>query len=118
MAVEFVSNVYQASDKKVIQCNVRDITERKKIEAQFMRAQHMESIGTLAGDIAHDLNNILSPIMMAIDILKELSDNPQARNILKTLEANAKRGADNHFLPKPYSPETLLKVMRAILDEA
>ncbi len=44
-----------------------DITERKKIEAQFMRAQRMESIGTLAGGIAHDLNNILAPIMMSID---------------------------------------------------
>jgi len=38
-----------------------DITERKKIEAQFMRAQRLESIGTLAGGIAHDLNNILAP---------------------------------------------------------
>jgi PAS domain S-box-containing protein len=43
-----------------------DITEKKKIEGQFMRAQRMESIGTLAGGIAHDLNNILSPIMMSI----------------------------------------------------
>jgi PAS domain S-box-containing protein len=94
MAVEFVSNVYQVGDKKVIQCNVRDITERKKIEAEFRRAQRLESVGTLAGGIAHDLNNILSPIMMSIDILKELSDNPQARNILKTLETNAQRGAD------------------------
>jgi CheY-like chemotaxis protein/nitrogen-specific signal transduction histidine kinase len=93
-AVEFVSNVYQAGDKKVIQCNVRDITERKKIEAQFLRAQRMESIGTLAGGIAHDLNNILSPIMMSIDILKDLSDNPQVMKILDTLEGSAKRGAD------------------------
>ena len=46
-----------------------DITEKKKIEAQFMRAQRMESLGTLAGGIAHDLNNILAPIMMSIDIL-------------------------------------------------
>jgi CheY-like chemotaxis protein len=59
-----------------------------------MRAQRMESIGTLAGGIAHDLNNILSPIMMSIDILNELSDNPQAQKILKTLEVNARRGAD------------------------
>ena len=93
-AVEFVSNVYQAGDRKVIQCNIRDITERKNVEAQFMRAQRLESIGTLAGGIAHDLNNILSPIMMSIDILKNLSDNPQATKILKTLEVNARRGAD------------------------
>jgi len=94
MAVEFVSNVYQAGDRKVIQCNVRDITERKKAEAELRRAQRLESVGTLAGGIAHDLNNILSPIMMSIDILKNLSDNPQALKILKTLEVNAQRGAD------------------------
>jgi signal transduction histidine kinase len=70
-----------------------DITEKKKIEAQFMRAQRMESIGTLAGGIAHDLNNILAPIMMSIDILKLTATDPQAR-ILETIEVSAKRGAD------------------------
>jgi CheY-like chemotaxis protein len=54
----------------------------------------MESIGTLAGGVAHDLNNILTPIMMAIEILQELSTHPQAKNILKTIELSAKRGAD------------------------
>jgi two-component system cell cycle sensor histidine kinase/response regulator CckA len=71
-----------------------DITEKKKIEAQFLRAQRMESIGTLAGGIAHDLNNILSPIMMSIDILKATTDHPQAQSILETIGVSAKRGAD------------------------
>jgi nitrogen-specific signal transduction histidine kinase/ActR/RegA family two-component response regulator len=71
-----------------------DITEKKKIEAQFMRAQRMESIGTLAGGVAHDLNNILTPIMLSIEILKDLSTGPEAKNILQTLEVSAKRGAD------------------------
>ena len=79
--------------KSVLAINT-DITERKKIEAQFMRAQRMESIGTLAGGIAHDLNNILAPIMMSIDILKPLSDKPEAKIILETIEVSAKRGAD------------------------
>ena len=79
--------------KSVLSINT-DITEKKKIEAQFMRAQRMESIGTLAGGIAHDLNNILAPIMMSIDILKTMSDNPQAMKILETIEVSAKRGAD------------------------
>src|SRR5207244_1752006 len=47
-----------------------DITEKKKLEAQFLRAQRMESIGTLAGGIAHDINNVLTPIMMAVELLK------------------------------------------------
>src|SRR5471030_508518 len=59
-----------------------------------MRAQRMESIGTLAGGIAHDLNNILAPIMMSIDILKTMAYDPQAKKILETIEISAKRGAD------------------------
>jgi PAS domain S-box-containing protein len=75
-------------------CFMLDLTERKKLEQQFLRAQRMESIGTLAGGIAHDLNNILAPIMMSIDILKLTAADPQAKNILDTIEVSAKRGAD------------------------
>ena len=75
-------------------CFVLDLTERKKLEHQFLRAQRMESIGTLAGGIAHDLNNILAPIMMSIDMLKTMSEDQQAMKILQTIEISAKRGAD------------------------
>jgi PAS domain S-box-containing protein len=75
-------------------CFVVDLTERKKLEQQFFRAQRMESIGTLAGGIAHDLNNILAPILMSIDILKLTATDPQAKSILETIEVSAKRGAD------------------------
>jgi PAS domain S-box-containing protein len=71
-----------------------DITERKKIELQFLRAQRMESIGTLAGGVAHDLNNILAPIMMAIDLLKANATDAQSRDILDALDTSARRGAD------------------------
>ena len=79
--------------KSVLSINT-DITEKKKIEAQFMRAQRMENIGKLAGGVAHDLNNILAPIMMSIEILKATSDNPKTTKILDTIEVSAKRGAD------------------------
>ena len=75
-------------------CFVLDLSERKKLEHQFLRAQRMESIGTLAGGIAHDLNNILSPILMSIELLKETATDPQAGFILKTIETSARRGAD------------------------
>ena len=71
-----------------------DITERKKVEAQHMRAQRMESIGTLAGGIAHDLNNMLAPIMMSIELLKMNERDPQRIELLTTIEGSAKRGAD------------------------
>jgi len=79
--------------KSVLGINT-DITERKIIEAQFLRAQRMESIGTLAGGIAHDLNNILTPILMSIDALKTKSFDPQAVKMLESIGVSAKRGAD------------------------
>jgi len=71
-----------------------DITDRKKIEAQFLRAQRMESIGTLAGGVAHDLNNILMPIMMSIEILRQTTSDQQSKFILDTIKGSAQRGAD------------------------
>lgn len=71
-----------------------DITEKKKMEQQFLRAQRMESIGTLAGGIAHDLNNVLAPILMSIDLLRLTSRDERARSVLSTIETSAKRGAD------------------------
>ncbi|PYS79830.1 MAG: hypothetical protein DMF66_01330 [Acidobacteria bacterium] len=71
-----------------------DVTERKKMESQFLRAQRMESIGTLAGGIAHDLNNVLSPILMAVQMLQLKVSDEGAQEWLKILQANAERGAD------------------------
>ncbi len=70
-----------------------DITERKRLEAQFLRVQRMESIGTLAGGIAHDLNNVLTPILMAIRMLRDEVSSRSAQEILNTLEASAHRGS-------------------------
>jgi PAS domain S-box-containing protein len=72
----------------------RDITGRKKMEGQFLRAQRMESIGTLAGGIAHDLNNVLSPIIMAVELLKMKTDDPVSHEVLTTVESSAHRGAE------------------------
>jgi two-component system, cell cycle sensor histidine kinase and response regulator CckA len=71
-----------------------DITHKKQLEKQFLRAQRMESIGTLASGIAHDLNNVLSPILMSVHLLKAKSRDPQVNQILSIIESNAKRGAD------------------------
>jgi PAS domain S-box-containing protein len=71
-----------------------DITEKKKMEQQFLRAQRMESIGTLAGGIAHDLNNVLAPILMSIDLLRLTNRDERAQAVLSTIETSAKRGAD------------------------
>lgn len=71
-----------------------DVTEKKKLEAHLLRAQRMESIGTLAGGIAHDLNNVLTPILMAIRVLREDLQDGGSRRLLDTLESSAQRGAN------------------------
>lgn len=71
-----------------------DVTERKKLEAQFLRAQRLESVGSLASGIAHDLNNILSPILMSAPLLREASRDAETRAMVDTIEGCARRGAD------------------------
>jgi PAS domain S-box-containing protein len=71
-----------------------DITEKKGLEVQLLRAQRLESIGTLASGLAHDLNNVLAPIMMAVQLLKEGTRDPGQLDLLKTLETCSTRGAN------------------------
>ena len=71
-----------------------DITERRKLEQQFLRAQRMESIGTLAGGIAHDLNNALAPIIMSLDLLKMRFPDEDSLDLLDIISSSAQRGAD------------------------
>jgi PAS domain S-box-containing protein len=71
-----------------------DVTEKKRMEAQFLRAQRMESIGTLAGGIAHDLNNVLSPILMAVDMLQLKTTDDTSKRWLDVLRTNAERGGN------------------------
>ncbi len=70
-----------------------DITERKRIQSHLLRSQRLESIGTLAGGIAHDLNNVLTPILMSIKMLKDECPQKSTKDLLETLEASAHRGA-------------------------
>lgn len=84
---------FRDTPKSILVVNT-DITEKKKLEAQFLRAQRMESIGTLAGGIAHDLNNVLAPIMMAAQLLELKLTDEHSQEWLEIIENNAKRGAD------------------------
>ncbi len=83
----------QGEPKNILAINT-DITEKKKLEANFLRAQRLESIGTLASGIAHDLNNVLSPIVMGAQMLQMKLQDPQSQRLLDLMQSNANRGAD------------------------
>ena len=73
---------------------ISDITEKKQLEAQFLRAQRMEGIGSLAAGVAHDLNNILAPILMSTSLLKSGLSRGEDLETLALVETCATRGAD------------------------
>jgi two-component system, cell cycle sensor histidine kinase and response regulator CckA len=71
----------------------QDISEKKLLEAKFLRAQRLEGLGALAGGVAHDLNNVLAPILMCAELLKSQSADPNTRRLLEMIEGNSQRGA-------------------------
>jgi PAS domain S-box-containing protein len=87
--VEFVSNVYGVNGKRVIQCNVRDITLRKHAEQsqqQLQQTQKMEAVGQLAGGVAHDFNNLLGVILGYCELMEERLDiAPPVRKMIEEI---------------------------------
>ncbi len=71
-----------------------DVTDKKKLEAQFLRAQRLESLGTLAGAIAHDLNNLLTPILMCAPMLRLPLPEAERQALINGIQDNALRGAE------------------------
>jgi len=70
-----------------------DVTEKRAIETQTLRLQRLESIGTLASGIAHDLNNVLTPLLLAVQLLKDKITTNEEQRLLGVLQTNALRGA-------------------------
>jgi hypothetical protein len=71
-----------------------DVTEKKRLEAQFLRMQRLESIGSLAGGIAHDLNNSLAPILMALHTLQQRFTDANSRRWLSLIHKSTERSRD------------------------
>ena len=88
----FEINVYPSKDG--LSVIAKDITEKKMFESHLLRAQRMESIGILAGGIAHNLNNMLTPMMLSLQILKGRFTDEQSQKLLAILENNSQRSAD------------------------
>ena len=90
------AEVFRDSAGKTVRMvgTVQDITEQKRIEAEFLRAQRMDGIGAIAGGMAHDLNNALSPILMGIQLIRNKVAEPEIQQMLSVMETNTHRGAD------------------------
>lgn len=75
-------------------CIHTDITDRKALEEQFLRAQRLESIGRLASGIAHDLNNVLAPVLMAMGAFRSKLTDSDSLELLDAAETSVNRGSD------------------------
>jgi PAS domain S-box-containing protein len=106
----------------------QDITSQKDMERQMARTQRLESIGLLAGGIAHDLNNVLAPILMAMDLFKLRYTDPSDQSRLELVRKSAERGAgivrqvltfargvDGERMP--VQPQHMVKEVRNLLQE-
>jgi len=94
-----VSNI-EVKGHRLFTVILRDVTERIRVEAekkalqgQVLRSQRLESVGRLAGGIAHDLNNILAPVVLGAPLLREALVDAEARETLNAIEISANRGA-------------------------
>jgi PAS domain S-box-containing protein len=107
--VEFVSNAYSVKGERVVQCNIRDITERKKLEEQLLQAQKMEAVGQLAGGIAHDFNNILSAITGYAHLLHDQLADEALRLKAGQIIESAERGAEVTHSLLAYSRKQVIR---------
>ncbi|MDB6111895.1 MAG: sensor hybrid histidine kinase [Pedosphaera sp.] len=84
----------QRGEPKSILIINTDITEKKQIQAQLLRTQRMESIGALAGGIAHDLNNALTPVLMAFSFIRDELVTEDSKRLLALAQTSARRSVD------------------------
>ncbi|HWB01942.1 MAG TPA: response regulator [Verrucomicrobiales bacterium] len=107
--------------KRCLVVLIEDITAKKAMETQFLRALRMESVGRLSCGIAHDLNNILTPIMMAAYMLRQPSPAEETEKAISTIESSTQRGADLikqllSFGRGGSGSRTVVKVQRIVWD--
>jgi len=94
VSIEISAKAIQIDGRLLIQSFHRDLTEKKRLQAQLLHSQKMESIGTLAGGIAHDFNNILTAILGYADLIL-LNDklSPEIANKVRVIETSARQAS-------------------------
>ena len=83
----------QEKQKAIITVD-RDVTEQRRLQEQFLRAQRLDSLGRLAGGIAHDLNNIFTPMMLSLELLDAKLSDEKSQKWVKALQRNLERGTN------------------------
>jgi len=127
------TNLLQHPAVNGIVVNARDVTERRKLEEQLMRAQRMEAIGTLSGGVAHDFNNILTVILGHAEVLMQaLRSSPAEYEHLKSIDEASRRASaltrqllafsrKQVLQPKVFSLNSLIvdldKMLRRLISE-
>jgi len=100
--VEFVSNVYEVDQQQVIQCNIRNITERKKAEIEKLQLEEkaqinsrLAAVGEMAAGIAHEINNPLTAVIGFSQLLLEKQNIPEdIKEDVRIIADGSKRVAD------------------------
>jgi PAS domain S-box-containing protein len=125
---EIIGNVYQEEDRRAIQLNIRDLTERRRFEHELQETQRLESLGLLAGGVAHDFNNLLSGIIVNADLVADDMpvDDPlrtelraikraseQAARLTQQLMAYAGKG---RFIPEHIHLSELIRDILALIQ--
>ncbi len=106
--------------------SIQDITHRRLLEARLLEAQKLESIGRLAGGVAHDFNNMLTAILGNVDLASDASSLDEVRQLLAEVRVTAERSAAltaqllafarrQVIEPKVIEPNTLLRRLNALL---
>ena len=91
--VEVLSHDLTFEGRKARLMIATDVTDKKRIEAALLRSQRLESLGTLAGGIAHDLNNILSPLSVSTYLLRPQVADERGQKTLDTMDEVIDRGS-------------------------
>ncbi len=102
----------------VVHCYVRDVTERKQLEAQLRHSQKLESVGRLAGGVAHDFNNVLTVVQANAEILRTAAGlaGPMAEHLRQITQA-AERGAKLTSQLLAFSKRNVLQLKQLDLNE-
>src|ERR1041384_2073012 len=91
---ELVGNVYSEGNRRAIQLNIRDLTERRKFERELQDTQKLESLGLLAGGVAHDFNNLISGIIVNAELVYgEMPDDDPLRTHIRPIISASERAA-------------------------